>query len=48
MQEIYDHLVRNNNELKNIVNYVINNPVKAGIIKEWRAWPFTYLSENFM
>ena len=40
----YDHYVRNAKELNNIVNYIIQNPVKAGIVEDWREFPFTYLS----
>lgn len=42
MQESYDHLIRNGNELRHIVNYVLNNPVKAGLTKDWETWPHTY------
>jgi putative transposase len=44
--ESYDRLIRNSNELKNTINYVINNPVKAGMVREWNNWPFTYLIDD--
>ena len=31
--ESYDHVVRNEKELANIIRYVLNNPVKAGLKK---------------
>jgi putative transposase len=40
--ESYDHVVRDDAELERIVNYVINNPVKAGLCETWDAWPWTY------
>lgn len=40
--ESYDHYVRSAVELERIVAYVIHNPVKAGLISDWRAWPWTY------
>jgi len=46
MSESYDRLIRNNNELNNTINYVINNPVKAGMVKDWTKWPHTYLAEG--
>lgn len=46
-QESYDHLVRNSNELRTIVNYVVNNPVKAGLTKDWNKWPHTFLRDDF-
>ncbi|CAN5394618.1 transposase [soil metagenome] len=48
MQESYDHLVRTNAELRNIVNYVINNPVKAGLTDKWDDWPHTYVRMDFL
>jgi putative transposase len=33
--ESYDHLVRNNNELLRIVNYVLNNPIKGGLKNQY-------------
>ncbi|MFZ1629884.1 MAG: transposase [Anaerolineae bacterium] len=42
LHESYDHYVRNAAELDRIIAYVVNNPVKAGLISEWQAWPWTY------
>ncbi len=39
----YDHVVRDGRELERIIWYVINNPVKAGLAQDWKAWPFTYV-----
>jgi len=41
-RESYDHWVRNSNELRRIVLYVINNPVKAKLVDHWQDWPWTY------
>jgi REP element-mobilizing transposase RayT len=41
-REYYDHYVRNPGELARIVQYVLNNPVKAGLVDSWEAWPWTY------
>jgi putative transposase len=40
--ESYDHVVRNAAELERIVAYVLNNPVKAGLVEDWREWRWTY------
>jgi REP element-mobilizing transposase RayT len=45
--ESYDHVVRDRQELEQIILYILNNPVKAGLVKEWKAWPFTYTSSEF-
>jgi len=44
--ESYDHYVRDESELNRIINYIINNPVKAGLVDDWRDWKFTYLAER--
>ena len=41
--ENYDHFVRNVAELTRIIQYVINNPVKANLVSDWEAWPWTYV-----
>lgn len=45
-QESYDHVVRNNQEYERIVKYVLNNPVKAGLVKDWWEWKWNYCREN--
>jgi REP element-mobilizing transposase RayT len=45
--ESYDHYVRDEAELGRIIAYVLNNPVKAGLVKEWRDWAFTYVNPDF-
>ena len=45
--ESYDHVVRDEGELDRIINYVIENPVKAGLVKHWRDWEWTYCKYDF-
>ena len=40
--ESYDHCVRNSSEWRRIITYVLNNPVKAGLIDEWEKWQWNY------
>jgi REP element-mobilizing transposase RayT len=40
--ENYDHYVRGEAELERIIKYVINNPVKAGLVDDWKSWKWTY------
>lgn len=44
--ESYDHVVRDEREFNRIVDYILNNPVKAGLVHNWQDWPHTYLSES--
>lgn len=40
--ENYDHYVRDEGELERIIRYVIYNPVKAGLVDDWKQWKWTY------
>lgn len=42
--ESYDHYVRNEPEMERIILYILNNPVKAGLAKEWKDWKFSYVN----
>ena len=44
--ESYDHCIRNPDELHRIIRYVLNNPVKIGLVKEWKEWKWNYLSKT--
>jgi REP element-mobilizing transposase RayT len=46
--ESYDHLVRDNDEFKSIIEYIILNPVKAGLVENWKDYPYTYLNEKYL
>lgn len=40
--ESYDHYVRDQAELERIIHYVINNPVKAGLVDDRENWKWSY------
>ncbi len=44
--ESYDHVIRDNIEFARIVDYVLNNPVRAGLAAKWDDWPGTYCREE--
>jgi REP element-mobilizing transposase RayT len=44
-RESYDHIIRDGEEFRRQVAYVLANPVKAGLVDTWEAWPYTYLWE---
>ena len=46
--ETYDHVVRKGDEFGNIVNYILNNPVKAGFVKHWSEWKWNYISPSLL
>jgi REP element-mobilizing transposase RayT len=39
----FDRYIRNEQHYNTVIRYIIHNPVKAGICKDWRDYPFTYL-----
>ncbi len=40
--ETYDHYVRDAAEFERIVAYILNNPVKAGLVENWHEWRWSY------
>ena len=34
--ENYDHYVRNEQEFNNVIDYILQNPVKAGLVQDWQ------------
>lgn len=45
--ESYDHYVRDAPEMDRIIAYILNNPVKAGLVEDWTQWPHTYLNPDW-
>jgi putative transposase len=46
--ESYDHVVRDGAELERILWYVLLNPQKAGLVKSWIDWPWTYCKPGLL
>lgn len=46
--ESYDHLVRDSDEREKIIRYILQNPVKAGFVSNWKNWSWTYCKKNFL
>ena len=40
--ESYDHVIRNEEELNKIVEYILNNPVKAKLVENPYDWKWSY------
>ncbi|GAB3793201.1 transposase [Spirosoma humi] len=45
--ESYDRLVRDRNELCRIVQYILQNPVKAGLCQRWQDWEYSYIKPDY-
>ncbi|MBK6793980.1 MAG: transposase [Anaerolineales bacterium] len=46
--ESYDHVVRDDREFTRILDYIVNNPVKAGLVEKWQDWSYTYVNPNLL
>lgn len=44
--ESYDHEIRNEAEYHRVIEYVLNNPVKAGLVKDRREWRWSWKRES--
>jgi putative transposase len=36
----YDHILRNEKDLENQIYYILNNPVRKGIVENWKDYPY--------
>lgn len=39
-KDFYDRILRNDESLENLVEYILHNPVRAGIVSDWKKYPF--------
>jgi len=46
--ESYDHVVRSGEELERTIWYVLENPVKAGLVTSWEQWPWSYCKPEYL
>jgi len=37
----YDHIVRTDESLENIAEYILNNPVRKNMVEDWRDYPYS-------
>ena len=44
--ESYDHEVRNAGEFRRIRSYILNNPVKAGLVNDWKNWRWSWVEDE--
>jgi REP element-mobilizing transposase RayT len=39
-KDFYDHILRSDEDILRHVRYTLNNPVRAGIVENWKLWPY--------
>ena len=44
--ESFDHVVRSG-KLGSTIHYVLNNPVEAGLVNNWKHWPYSWLNPRY-
>jgi len=40
-KNFYDHVVRNDESLIKVAEYIVNNPVRKGMASEWKEYPYS-------
>lgn len=40
-QSFYDHLVREHEDPGKYIRYILENPIRGGLVDQWRAYPFS-------
>jgi putative transposase len=48
IQDHHIHFIHDSTELINIISYILENPVKAGLVDYWRDWPWTYCNPDYI
>jgi putative transposase len=43
-RDYWDTFMRDAEHEERTMRYIQNNPVKAGLVEDWKAWPWTYLA----
>ena len=44
--ESFDHVVRSG-KLGSTIQYVLDNPVEAGLVSNWQQWPYSWLNPRY-
>ena len=42
--DFFDHRIRSDESLEEKENYILNNPVRAGLVAEQREWPYVWVN----
>ena len=40
--KFHDHILKEHEDPRTLAEYMVNNPVRAGLIEDWTQWPWTY------
>jgi REP element-mobilizing transposase RayT len=45
-RDFFEHRLRDNESFLERLDYVLQNPVRAGLVADWEDWPFTWVSSE--
>jgi len=41
-KSFYDHALRKDEDIKTVAEYIVNNPVRSKLVKNWTDYPFSW------
>jgi putative transposase len=41
-RSFYDHALRKDEDIQGVAEYIVNNPVRRGLVKNWREYPYSW------
>ena len=44
----FDRIIRDYNNYRNVIEYILNNPVKAGLVDDSRKWKDSYFNDSLV
>ncbi|MCM8531273.1 MAG: transposase, partial [Lentisphaeraceae bacterium] len=45
-REYWDRFIRDEKHFHSAINYILNNPVNAGLVQDSKKWPYSYVSNH--
>lgn len=47
-QESFESIIKTKKEQEDSIRYILNNPVRADLVKYWKRWPFNFCESNHL
>ena len=41
-RSFYDHALRRDEDIQTVAEYIVNNPVRKGLVKNWKEYPYSW------
>lgn len=45
-KNFYDHVVRKEESLRKIAEYIVNNPARKGMVSNWQEYPYSKMADS--